>query len=35
MRLGISSYTFNCAIGTGTHKLMNGMTAIGLIDWAR
>ncbi len=35
MRLGISSYTFNWAIGTGTHKLMNGMTAIGLIDRVR
>ena len=35
MRLGISSYTFNWAVGTGTHKPANGMTAIGLVDRAK
>jgi sugar phosphate isomerase/epimerase len=35
MRLGISSYTFNWAVGTGIHKPPNPMTAIDLIDRAK
>ena len=34
MRLGISSYTFGWAVGTGSHRPAAALTAIGLIDRA-
>ena len=35
MHLGISSYTFGWAVGSGAHRPANALTAIGLIDRAR